>query len=129
MIEPYNFEQVPLEKSDLKKLKGDVMDLGPEAALPYNLPDAWLIILSRDLQMIQQEENEDYQYLTAPLAIIVHILYCQKGSAFSLSEEELFEYMQDLRFEISIEIARRSTGFAAEPATLDTIFTKARLTK
>lgn len=129
MIEPYNFEQVLLEKSDLKKLKREVLDLGPEATLPYNLPDAWLSLLHRDLQMIQQEENEDYQYLTAPVAIIVHILVCQKKSAFSFSEEELFEYMQDLRFEISIEIARRSTGFAAEPATLDTIFTKARLAK
>jgi|CXWL01.1.fsa_nt_gi hypothetical protein len=64
--------------------------------------------------------------MTAPLALIVHILhgkYGGKGHGISFSEEELFKYLQDLRIEISLEIIRHDTNRAPKPATLDTIFT------
>lgn len=126
MFEPHDLAKVPMEKSDLQKLKHEVLDQGPEAALPCNLTEAWLSMLARDLEMLIQEQKEDHSYLTAPLAIIVHILYGKHGNKeteISFSEEELFKYLQDLRIEISLEIIRRNTNIAPEPATLDTIFT------
>lgn len=112
--------------SDLKKLKMEVFDRGPEATLPGNLPDYWLSLLERDLGMLLQEHKADHNYMTAPLAVVCHILYAQhgnKGKEVSFSEEELFIYLQYLRIEISLEILRRCSDMAAEPATLATIFT------
>lgn len=122
MIESYDFAQLPPEKSDLAKLKREVLDLGPEAALPHNLPDVWLSLLDRDLEMFLLEQVMDSCYLTAPLAIVAHILLGKKGGEISFSMTELFKFMQDLRTEISLEIVRRCMGIASEPATLDTIF-------
>lgn len=115
-----------MKKSDLLKLKREVLDWQPEAALPQHLSDAWLNMLSRDLENILQEENEDHTYMTAPLALIVHILMGKHGNTkqeITFTEQELFGYLQDLRLEISIELIRRNTHFAPEPATLETIFT------
>lgn len=126
MFEPHDFMQEPVGNSDLQKLKHEVLDQGPEASLPCNLPDAWLSMLERDLEMLLQKQKEDHNYLTAPLAIIAHILYGKHGNKeteISFSDEELFKYLQDLRIEISLEIIRRNTNITPEPATLDTIFT------
>lgn len=115
-----------MEKSDLRKLKQEVLDRGPDATLPCNLPDAWLNLLARDLEMLLQEQKEYHCYMTAPLAIVVHILYAKhgnKGRVVSFSEEEMFNHLQDLRIEILLEIIRRNTDISPEPATLDTIFT------
>lgn len=44
-----------MEQSDLLQLKREVLDQGPEAALPCNLPDKWLCLLARDLEMLPLE--------------------------------------------------------------------------
>lgn len=115
-----------MKKSDLLKLKREVLDRQPEAALPQHLSDAWLNMLLRDLESVLQEENEDHTYMTAPLALIVHILMGKHSNTkqeITFTEQELFGYLQDLRLEISFELIRRNTHFAPEPATLETIFT------
>lgn len=115
-----------MEKSDLLKLKREVLDLDSEAALPKHLSDAWLNMLLRDLDIVFQEKNDDHTYLTAPLALIAHILVgknANKGCEVTVTQEELFGYIQDLRLEISLELIRRNTDITTEPATLDTIFT------
>lgn len=114
-----------METSDLNRLKHEVLDFGPNATLPCNLPDAWLSMIARDLEMLFQEKKEDHGYLTAPLAIVVHILHGKHGNKekeISFSENELFKYLQDLQIEVSLEILRRNTDITPEPATLDTIF-------
>lgn len=120
-----------MEKSDLLKLKREVLDIGPEAALPSYLPDTWLNLLSRDLDLILQEQSDDHTYLTAPLALIAHLLIARngdKGDSVSFTQEELLRYLQELQLEISFELLRRNTDMFPEPAaTLETIFTNRKV--
>lgn len=116
----------PLEQSDLKRLKLEILSQQPEAALPCNLPDEWLRLLARNLEMFLQEQDEGHGYLSAPLAIVLHILLgknSNKTGEIQFLEEELFEYLQDLRIEIALEIVRRSGVVVAEAASIETIFT------
>ena len=113
-----------MEQSDLLQLKREVLDQGPEAALPCNLSDKWLGMLARDIEMLQEETDSDHSYLSAPLAIIVQLLFGKSGqSEGSFTEEELFEYLQYLQIEIALEVARRSANIDVVPATMETIFT------
>lgn len=118
-----------MEISDIKKLRQEVFDHGPEASLPSNLSDEWVLLLARDLDMVLSEtgkRDEDHRYLTAPLAIIAHILLAKRGGLkrrASFTGEEFFEYLEALRFEIALEEIRRWTDICPEPATLETIFT------
>lgn len=121
-----------VEISDIKKLKQEVLDHGPEATLPANLPDEWIKLLARDLDMLLNVDGgyEDHRYLTAPLAIITHILFGKKGeneSSVSFSEEDLVKFLDYLRFEIALEEVRRWTDISPEPATLETIFTNRKV--
>ena len=113
-----------MEKSNMERLSKEVLKLGAEAALPCNLPDEWLDLLERDLEMILQEG--DHSYLTAPLAIVVHLMFHKhggKGEKVTFSEEDLFNYLRYLHFVIALETVRRNTDLAPMPATLETILT------
>lgn len=115
-----------MEQSDLLQLKREVLDQGPEAALPCNLPDKWLGLLARDLAMLSQVQDGSHSYLSAPLAIVAQLLLGKSGQKMdevSFSIEELFEYLQYLEIEIAIEVARRCVDIKAVPATMETIFT------
>lgn len=122
-----------MEISDIKKLKQEVLDHGPEATLPANLPDEWIKLLARDLDILLNVDGngcEDHRYLTAPLAIITHILFGKRGeneSSVSFSEEDLVKFLDYLRFEIALEEVRRWTDISPEPATLETIFTNRKV--
>jgi hypothetical protein len=126
MVEIYDFSEEPKEKSDLIKLKFEVLGQGPEAALPCKLSNIWISMLSRDLDMILEKRSTEQCYLTAPLSIIVHILCAKRGKhevGISISEEELFKYFQNFQIELALEILSRNSDISIEPATLDTIFT------
>jgi hypothetical protein len=126
MVEPYDFSEEPKEKSDLIKLKFEVLDQGPEAALPCKLSNIWISMLSRDLDMLLDKNSPEQCYLTAPLSIIIHILCAKRGKhevGIPISEEELFKYFQNLHIELALEILSRNSDISIEPATLDTIFT------
>ena len=113
-----------MEKSDMERLSKEVLKQGAEAALPCNLPDEWLDLLERDLEMILQEG--DHSYLTAPLAMVVHLIFHKHGGKdkkVTFSEEDLSNYLRYLYFEISLETVRRNTNIAPAPATLETILT------
>ncbi|MDA8329477.1 MAG: hypothetical protein M0Z83_11015 [Betaproteobacteria bacterium] len=123
-----------MEKSDLTRLKHEVLDHGVEAVLPVNFSDEWLNLLARDLDMLLESAVDDgifqdggyHGYLTAPLAIITHILYGRKDkneSEVRFSEDDLFRFLEYLQFEIGLEGVRRWTDISPEPATLETIFT------
>jgi hypothetical protein len=122
-----------MEKSDLVRLKHEVLDHGPEAALPANLPDEWVRLLARDLEELLGETDkvrDDHSYLTAPLAIIAHILFGKMGKnedSVNLPAEDLFNFLDYLRFEIALEEIRRWTDISPEPATLETIFTDRKI--
>lgn len=115
-----------MEKSDLRRLKHEVLDFGPEAALPANLPDAWLSMIARDIEVLLNEKKEEHCYLSAPLALTAHILlgkHDKKDGKVTFSEEELLQYLAELHFEVTLEVIRRSAKIIPEPATLKTIFT------
>lgn len=115
-----------MEKSDVLQFTREVLDQGPEAALPYNLPDKWLDMLAQDIEILLQEHDSNHSDLSVPLAIVVSILQGkskQEARDISFSTEELFEHLQFLRFEIALEIVRRRVGTPVVPATIETIFT------
>jgi len=113
-----------VEKSSVERLSKEVLSRGIGAALPCNLPDQWIKLLERDLKMVL--ENGDHSYVSAPLAIIFHLIHEKKGGKekkITFSEEDLFNYLRYLYFEISLETVRRNTNIAPDPATLETILT------
>lgn len=116
-----------LPRSDLVKLKREVLDLPPEFSLPCNLPGHWLDLIARDLDeaMRPNEHVGDAAgvYASAPLALILRILQGKSpGPTLSMSCEMLWEYFLYLRTEINLEILSRRTEHKLTPATLETIF-------
>lgn len=115
-----------LPKSDLQRLKQEVLDQLPEAALPANLPDHWLDMIARDLEesVGTGECGDDLpSCASAPLALIVHILFAKTSSDhLEISLETLHRYFCDLRIEVNLEIVNRRTEIKVESATLETIF-------
>lgn len=121
-----NDEQLP--KSDLNRLKQEVLSRPPIAALPCNLPDHWLDMIARDLEEVvgnsEYGGDDTFSYAAAPLALIIHILEGRASSkGIPIPFDELYRYFCDLRIEVSLEMVSRRTNIRAEPATLETIFT------
>ena len=115
-----------MEKSDLARFQREVIAHGAEAALPCNLSDEWIALISRDLNMLLEPENEDEGYLTVPLAMVIHLLLAKRGKKqgkMTFSEEELHKYFQYLHFELAAEEVCRNTDISLNRATLETIFT------
>ncbi|MFA6928686.1 MAG: hypothetical protein WCT05_00050 [Lentisphaeria bacterium] len=115
-----------LPKSDLQRLKQEVLDQLPEAALPANLPDHWLDMIARDLEETVGtggHGGDSSSYASAPLALIVHIMAAKTSSErLEISLETLHRYFCDLRIEVNLEIVNRRTEIKVESATLETIF-------
>ena len=118
-----------LPKSDLDKLRQEVLALPPSAALPCNLSDNWLDMIARDLELTLTEE--EHSYASASLLIVLHILkgktLVHSGQEMQIPLETLYKYFCDLRVEINLEIVSRRTRYWIEPATLDSIFTERRV--
>lgn len=120
-----------LPPTDLNKLAQEVLQGQPgDAALPCNLTDQWLDLISRDLDVCLGDLDADSEtpsksHLAAPLALIVHLLFAKQGGAqVKLAFEELDQYLVDLRIEVALEQVTRRTNFSASRATVQTIFTK-----
>lgn len=113
-----------MERSSMERLSKEVLSNKIGAALPCNLSDEWLDLVERDLRMVLEEG--DHSYLTVPLAIIAQIMFDKngrRGKKVTFSEEDLFNYLRYLYFEICLETVRRNTDIAPMPATLETILT------
>jgi hypothetical protein len=112
--------------SRLQALAAQVLTQPPAAALPGNLTDEWLDLISRDLESALGEDapqDIDAQVLAVPLALVVHILAGQHGEAgHAWSFEDLFDRLQNYRVEIALELLNRRTGVHSTPATMATIF-------
>ena len=94
-------------KSSVERLSKEVLSRRVGSALPCNLPDEWLYFIERDLRMIL--EKGDHSYLSAPLALIAHIIYEKSGGKekeITFSEEDLFNYLRIPYFEIYLETVR-----------------------
>ncbi len=116
-----------LPPTDLGQLVRDVADA--EAALPRNLSNYWLELIARDLDTLQ-DGNEDGgpdvagPSLSGPLYLIIRILEARsRGEKMEISEEQLYFYFLDYQIEVNLELVSRNTELRAQPASLDTIFT------
>lgn len=107
-------------------LAKQVLTQPPAAALPCNLTDECLDLISRDLEGALGEDAPqeiDANSLAAPLALVIHILAGQHSEAgHAWSFEDLFSRLQDYRVEVALELLNRRTGVRSPPATLTTIF-------
>jgi len=116
--------------SDLGRLEKDVLSLPREAALPCNLPEYWLPLIARDLEITlgDDEVSSSHDYFSAPLVLTAHLSFgTTKKPLWKGSEDELIRRFAMLRIEILLEIARRKSVIDFEPATLKTIFTSREL--
>lgn len=120
-----------LPPTDLDKLAKEVLQDQPaDAALPCNLSDQWLDLISRDLDVCfgdldADSETPSTSHMAAPLALIVHLLFGkQGGEGVKVAFEELGLYLSDFRIEVALEQVTRRTNVSANRATVQTIFTK-----
>jgi hypothetical protein len=112
--------------SDLDRLAREVLGGPPEAALPHNLTDEWLFLISRDLdECLDGAEGEisKSSYMSAPLALVMHLLIGKGvGVGKMVTFEEFERYLADYRLEVGIELVSRRTDISINAATLSTIF-------
>lgn len=112
--------------SRLTMLAAQVLTQPPAAALPCNLTDEWLDLISRDLEgALGKDAPQDInpQLLAAPLALVVHILAGQDGqTGHTWSFNDLVDRLHDYRVEITLELLNRRTSVHSNPATMATIF-------
>ena len=117
-------ESLPV--TDLAELARDVLEKGPDCALPCNLPDHWLTLIARDLDACWEEAEEAAEpsvYMAGPLALVLHLLLAKSGGVSGTVTFELLErYFKEFRLEVNLELISRSTNVSVEPATLATIF-------
>lgn len=119
-------DNLPL--SDLELLRKEVLSGPPDAALPSRLPDHWLHLIARDLEMAISNDTctADTQpsYAAAPMALIVHLLRGKSGGRrLEISLTKMFQHFRDYETEIAIEMLNRRTDLKLKPATLKTILT------
>jgi hypothetical protein len=104
----------------LEQFQNEVLGNGPEAALPCNLSDKWLDILVSQGEDLQDEENS----ITELLAAVMHLLFYKNDcKEVSIDENQLLDYLETYKVELSFEEVCRKTEFRLNPATLDTVFT------
>ena len=120
-----------LPPTDLEELAQEVLRNRPaDAALPCNLSDKWLDLISRDLDvcfgdLVADSETQSKSHMAAPLALIIHILFAKQGSkSIEVAFEELERYLSDFRIEVALELVTRRTNISASQATVQTIFEK-----
>jgi hypothetical protein len=123
------FEIDELPPTDLERLRVEVLDRGPVAALPSELSDEWLALIVRDLEFLDRlDDDTEETTMAAPLALVLKILLEKSGgNEQAISYEQMFQHFQSYRIEIGLEMVRRHSNIKAEPATQETIFTDRHL--
>lgn len=115
-----------LPRSDLNQLKREVLDHPPVKALPRNLPDKWLDLIGRDLDVYFEDTDPEYDessHTAAPLALLMHLLSGKKGTnEIKIELEQVDALLNELRAEINLELINRRTNMRVVAATLETIF-------
>ena len=115
-----------MKNYSLQSFKKEVTDTGVGACLPKNLSNKWLSYLSEqieDMLFDNESEHESYAEVTAAVIFLIQEKEIEKD-AFSISYEDLYDYFDKYRIELSLETVHRQTKIKYEAATLDTIFTE-----
>ncbi len=102
--------------------KSEVLDRGPEACLPSNLPDKWLLYLGEQAEKIILDQSEDAS-MTELMSVIVIILSEKRGyqNPISINIEEIFKLIHIYAAELALEVVSRKSSQKYEPATLANI--------
>jgi hypothetical protein len=108
----------------LQDFKSQVSDLGPEACLPMELNDSWLLAVLQSADEILGEGDGSAEGALA-LAALLNLL---AGKRHAISHTGLDEVMVqrllcDYRIELALELVHRRTEVKYEAATMQTIFT------
>jgi hypothetical protein len=118
----------------LSAFKAEILDKGPEASLPRNLPDKWLDILADDLEEMLSETDDENEtgesrgiFATGAVVSLLDAK-CGSNGQFKVPMEQLFNHYIDYRIEINMEIVHRRTDMKYEAATLANIFTNRDVT-
>jgi hypothetical protein len=112
---------------DFDLLNAQILSNAPAAALPCNLTDEWLTLISSELENTlgrSAPQNLDFTSLLAPLALVYHLLTGRNSSGDDgpWSLEYLFARVTDYRLEIALELLNRGARVPYTPATIDDIF-------
>lgn len=118
-----------LPPTEIDRLQCEVLNRAPEAALPCNLSDKWLDLITRDLQkFFDPMQIGTTEYAAGPIALILHILMGKNaGEANYISHDDLYLYFREYQIELALEEVSRRTHIKTEPANLATIFTNRRV--
>lgn len=108
----------------IRAFKSQVTDHGPEACLPSELEDAWLLAV---LESIDAMFEGDETSTDGGLAIAA-LLNLLEGKRLAMGQTAIDEPMIqamlcDYRIELALELVHRRTDVKYEPATMRTIFT------
>tara|TARA_R110002073_G_scaffold248317_2_gene411262 strand:- start:1009 stop:1380 length:372 start_codon:yes stop_codon:yes gene_type:complete len=101
----------------------EVIENGIDSTLPCNLSDEWLgILLGQAENFINGQKQDDIPEL---FSAIFHILAAKNDlKENSIVHTRLFDYFEQYRTEMALEMISRQTDIRVEPADIDTIFTE-----
>ena len=112
------------KKQLLKRFQAEVIMLGPETTLPYNLSNFWLLEIQQSIELYFDSEKRPQNSTCLALAAVVHILLVKNGGEpIEASMEEIVKHLEDYKIELALEEIRRKTRLKIEPATIASIFT------
>lgn len=107
-------------------LNAQILANAPDAALPCNLSDEWLTLISCELENTigrSAPPHLDFTALAAPIALVYHILAGRQNCGDGpWPLEFLLARVKDYRLEIALELLNRGVRVPYAPATLDNIF-------
>ena len=108
----------------LQDFKSQVADLGPEACLPMELDDTWLLAVleSADEMLGEGDGSSDGALALAALLNLLGGKRLAMGQA-AIDEAMVQNLLRDYRIELALELVHRRTEVKYEPATMRTIFT------
>ena len=108
----------------LQDFKRQVTDQGPEACLPLELNDSWLltVLQSADEMLGEGDGSSDGALALAALLNLLGGKRLAMGQA-AIDEAMVQRLLSDYRIELALELVHRRTEIKYEPATMRTIFT------
>jgi len=117
--------------NDLLKFKAEILEAGIESCLPCNLSHTWLQELSRQADLMLNEDDDPDGSDCAEIAgVVIRILFYQSEQGtdlLSLSADVLLKHVQSYATELAFEEIYRKTDIKYEAATVETILKRERI--
>lgn len=124
-----------LPQTEPFRLKEEILDKDPSAALPANMTMEWLQLIERDIDVVLDAEccdQETWVLCSAgTISLVLQLLSGKLGAKVDVRDitwDEMLSTLKIYQVEIAIELKSRLQGLEIEPASLDTIFTNREVT-